>query len=183
MRTGIIYKVTSSSGKVYIGQTIQRLSRRKDRHFSDAFDKNCGGYNSKFPRAIRKYGRGNFEWDILYNDIPEKYLNHMEIITITWYDSYNIGYNSTLGGGGCVGRKVSEETKKKISETLTGNSRPELSGDKHPLAKLTWDGVREIRLKYASKKYTHSALAKEYSISATNVRRVVHNKTWIEQLS
>jgi hypothetical protein len=53
---GIIYKAVSLSGKVYIGQTIQKLNARKWYHFRIAHDKSKTLYNTKFSRAIRKYG-------------------------------------------------------------------------------------------------------------------------------
>lgn len=57
MKTGIIYMATSPSGKNYIGRTTQRLKNRKYKHYSDSFGKL---YNTKFSRAIRKYGKENF---------------------------------------------------------------------------------------------------------------------------
>ena len=114
MKTGIIYKSTSPSGKVYIGQTTQGLHVRRNNHFSKAFNENCTVYNTKFSRAIRKY-RDKLIWDILYDNIPAHYLSYMEITVIGQYNSYKIGYNSTLGGG-CVDVIVSEGTKRKLSE-------------------------------------------------------------------
>jgi len=208
MRIGVIYKVVSPSGKCYIGQTIKKLEIRKSRHSSNALN----GYNNKFSNAIRKYGN-RLKWEVLYNNIPEKYLNGMEITVISWYNSYMNGYNSTIGGEGSggykcseetkkklslasKGRKISEEHKKKLSQSMRGRklsnghkkklskakfgvSRPDLSGDKHPRAKLDWDNVKEIRIKYASGKYTYPALAKEYGVSKHNIRKIVKHKSWV----
>ena len=74
---GIIYKATSPSGKVYIGQTIKTLKKRKIEHFSRAFNKN-NLYNTKFYYAIRKYGKYAFSWKILYRVSVIK-LNTLEI--------------------------------------------------------------------------------------------------------
>ncbi len=98
MKTGIIYKATSPSGKVYIGQTIQTLDKRKSGHFYCAFDENRTGYNTKFYRAIRKYGKENFIWVIVYSNIPYTKLAKLEIKAITEYNSYKFGYNSTMCG-------------------------------------------------------------------------------------
>ena len=196
MTTGIIYKATSPSNKVYIGQTIKRLSKRRGDHFSNAFNKNRAGYNNKFYNAVRKYG-DELKWEILYDNIPVHRLNGMEIVIIAWYDSYKRGYNSTLGGGGNVGYKHTDETKKKISragkgrrhseeakrkmsEIGLGKKKPSLAGDKHPRAKLTWEEVREIRAKYLPHEYSLLRLAKEYSISKANAGKIVSHKSWVE---
>lgn len=116
---GLIYKVTSPSGKVYIGQTIQKLSTRKARHIRDAHKANLVVYNSKFYRAIRKYGN-KLQWKVVQTLLSEQYLSHYEKIWIQLEDSYRNGYNETLGGEGgspMLGRKHSEETKRKIKET------------------------------------------------------------------
>ena len=59
---GIIYKCTNLiNGKIYIGQTIKGLKRRKALHEITA-DKNRGFY---FHNAIRKYGKENFKLEII----------------------------------------------------------------------------------------------------------------------
>ena len=101
------------NGKCYVGQTIQDPKMRW---------MNGDGYNAqpKFHNAIIKYGWDNFEHLVLsdiYDNQDE--LNAAEIATINKYDSFNNGYNGTLGGNS--GGKISEEQKRKISETLKGN--------------------------------------------------------------
>ena len=117
---GIIYKYTSPSNKVYIGQTIHE-HRRYMTH------KRAEG-DSKFYRAIRKYGFENFTYDvifIIYNEdrkrIKEK-LDFMERYYIRKYDSFNNGYNMTLGGDGGSGKHLSEEFKKMMSERMMINN-------------------------------------------------------------
>ena len=202
---GIIYKATSTNGKVYIGQTTKGLGARRIRHFNAALNKNSKAYNTKFSRTLRKY-RDDLVWETLYKNIPEEHIDIMEVIIIGWYNSYEAGYNSTLGGEGHKVRALSDKHKKKISESLKGRMRSKetrekiskslkgrkfskeaktkmskaASGDKNPIAKLTWSDVREIRSKYVPHKYTISTLAKEYDISRTTICKVIHNKAWIE---
>jgi group I intron endonuclease len=83
MKSGIIYKATSPSGKVYIGKTIKLLERRKSNHLHDSKLFDC-----KFYRAISKYGFDNFKWEIIANNIPENRLDVEEILAIYLYDSY-----------------------------------------------------------------------------------------------
>ena len=59
-----------------------------------------------------------------------------------------------MPGGWNKGKKLSEEHKKKLSIIR--------SGENSHLAKLTWEKVNEIRMKYATGNYTHRQLALEY---------------------
>ena len=55
---GIIYKITSPSGKIYIGQTKKNLEYRWKQHVKDAMNENrkrCRIFHS----AIQKYGKEN----------------------------------------------------------------------------------------------------------------------------
>ena len=139
-RKGIIYKATNkTNGKIYIGQTTKSLKRRIKYH----------KYNSKktdnhFMRAVKKYGTSGFDWKIICDDILKEYLDEYEIFYIDFYSSYKYYYNSDLGGKGVrgykysakdrkkisdgrKGKKLSEETKRKISKALTGRKRPPFS--------------------------------------------------------
>lgn len=92
---GVIYKLTSPSGKSYIGQTRNSFDIRWKQHIREA---NC---NSILPihAAIRKYGPENFVNQIL-EEVPNEELNTKEQYYIQKYDTYNNGYNCTLGGEG-----------------------------------------------------------------------------------
>lgn len=48
-------------------------------------------------RAIHKYGKDKFHISLIEEVSVEK-LNEREKYWITYYDSYNNGYNLTLGG-------------------------------------------------------------------------------------
>jgi group I intron endonuclease len=112
---GIIYKTTNKiNGKVYIGQTIQTLNARKRGHLWEAFEKKD---NSKFNRALRKYGAENFSWHIICI-VVEKELNSLEIKNITLNNSYYSGYNSTEGGD------INPMKYKEISEKISGKNHP-----------------------------------------------------------
>ena len=120
----LIYLVTNIvNGKKYIGQTVKSLSRRKQGHITAAkFHK----YNSYFHRALIKYGEETFDWKVLHDGIENiDDLNKLEIFYIGYYDTYGKGgYNLTLGGNGQVGRKVSAETKHKLSLANIGQNNP-----------------------------------------------------------
>jgi group I intron endonuclease len=123
-RFGIIYKAIGPigpNGKIYIGKSLQALHRRKIEHKSNAFNKNIGStYYSHFYNAIRNYGIDNFKWSILEDGIPVEFLNDREKYYIKKYNTYNIGYNSTIGGDGSFGFKHSMESRAKMSKSTEG---------------------------------------------------------------
>lgn len=93
-----IYKATSTTtGKVYIGQSCQTLEKRMSQHLYKA----TSDYDpsNHFHNAIRKYGFQDFVFQIIEDDITSNdLLNEREKYWINHYNSYYDGYNSTLGG-------------------------------------------------------------------------------------
>ena len=124
---GVIYAaINLITGKIYIGQTVRKFNIRISRHFSDS-----KFYDSKFPRALKKYSKNDWEWKILYNNAPREYLSAMERWVVANYDTYNCGYNSTIGGetsygefNSFYGKRHSDETKKHWSNIRSGIKVP-----------------------------------------------------------
>jgi group I intron endonuclease len=73
-------------------------------------------------RAMRKHGVENFVWEVIYQSKDRDHtLNEMERYFISEFNSFNNGYNMTLGGEGIFGRKNhcqphSEEAKQKMKD-------------------------------------------------------------------
>jgi group I intron endonuclease len=129
---GIIYKATSPSGKVYIGQTVKTLSRRKGNHK----DQSLKSYHSyHFANAIRKYGIDNFVWEQVDTADSKEELNQKEKYWIAYYNSTNptFGYNSQNGGSNGT---PSNETRKKMSEVQKGRKATAQSRRKNSEAKI-----------------------------------------------
>ena len=120
----IIYKATNKvNNKSYIGQTIKPLEKRQSEHLRSSI-KNS---NFAFHRAIRKYGKENFEWKILCEckDIDE--LNLLEEKYIKEYGTFGkSGYNMNTGGGMSYGYKHTESSREKIGMRYypTGSAHP-----------------------------------------------------------
>lgn len=115
MSYGIIYKATNKiNGKSYIGQTVQTLTQRRIGHLSDAKTRTYRKYH--FVNALRKYDGYVFDWEVVCECKDLKELNEKEIYYINFYDTYNNGYNCTLGGEGAKGRPQTEETRKKYQK-------------------------------------------------------------------
>jgi len=106
------------TGKKYIGQTLYEM-QRKSHHL---WKSKTG--NSKFYRAVRKYGWENFIYGIV-NEFDVVLLNEKETFYIQTYDTLKNGYNSTLGGDGMFGYVMSKETKNKISVKNSGKKHSE----------------------------------------------------------
>ena len=119
---GYIYKVTNKlNGHMYIGQTIRTPEYRWGQHQRQSWCENSESYNSKFHRAIRKYGADSFVLEII-ESCNNELLNEREIYWIKYYDTFNTvhGYNCTSGGDSVF--QVSDETKKKISFLKSGKN-------------------------------------------------------------
>jgi group I intron endonuclease len=122
---GVIYKLESPSGKIYIGQSINFLNRVK-KYKKQA--KNSIGKH--LFNAIEKYGFDKFNITILATieldnnvGITKSKLDKLEIYYIQKFDSFNNGYNLTAGGNGSFKRIISEETKAKLSKANKGKEK------------------------------------------------------------
>lgn len=112
-----IYKITNTAnGKVYIGQSTQ-LFRRLDSHQVDL--KNNHHHNQHLQNSYNKYG-DVFEIEIIKYCNDESELDDLERYYIEYYDAMNPtkGYNKESGGH--LNKHLSEETKKKISDSQKG---------------------------------------------------------------
>lgn len=118
IRTGLIYKYTNKiNNKSYIGQTIQKLAKRHNRHLKDSEEDNL-----YFHRALQKYGVDNFTLEILEDNIPLDILDEREKYWIKYYDTFYLndnGYNMTEGGRwGNAPRKLSDKNIEEIKNLL-----------------------------------------------------------------
>jgi group I intron endonuclease len=107
-----IYKATNTANeKVYIGFATNFYNRKRT-HKTDSKTK-----QTKFHRAIRKYGWDAFNWEIIYQSKDKEHtLKTMEPFFISQYNSCELGYNITIGGEGATCPKTTE-WKNKISNT------------------------------------------------------------------
>lgn len=98
---GYIYKITCiPTQKIYIGLTgITPQQRWEKGHIYSAYLPSHSDYNFPFHRAIRKYGPESFKVETI-EEVPNEQLKEREKYWIAYYDSYNKGYNATLGGDG-----------------------------------------------------------------------------------
>jgi len=108
---GIYLIKNKLNNKVYIGQSISILER-KNSHFKKL--ENNKHHSFHFQRSFNKYGKENFEFQILticneseLNTLEEKYINEYKS------DNREFGYNIILGNN-----KKSLESRIKLSNSL-----------------------------------------------------------------
>lgn len=127
MKNFLVYKITCKiNNKIYVGQTTETLKQRFSRHMGYQKDE----HDTKFYRAIRKYGAENFyieELDIARN---QEELDEKEYFWINKLDTVNKGYNSRAVKGKCGGDTLSNHPNKNI---ISEKIRQSKIGDKNPM--------------------------------------------------
>ena len=136
-----IYKITSKhNGKVYIGQSIDIYNRWRG-HWKQV----KRGDSDYIHNAMRKYGKDDFIFEIIER-CPQDIINEREKYWIDFYDSYNNGYNLTIGGEGIKGKVFSEEEREnmRISSMKLNKSKPVLQIDTDGNIVKEWRSCKEI---------------------------------------
>lgn len=122
--TTFVYQIENIvNGKKYIGLT-SGLKRRLWLHEH--------GYGSGLvASAIKKYGRDNIRFDVLFECSNHEYAGMLEIGLIKYFNCMPPnGYNLTMGG---EGTPLMPEHVEKLSQAMSGENHP-MYGKKHSLA-------------------------------------------------
>jgi group I intron endonuclease len=142
---GFIYKLTSPSGKAYVGLTRQAIEKRMWKHKRN---KRC----RLLRRAIKKYGFDNLKLELLDENVPVALLGELEKQRIKEHKTLApTGYNLTTGGE--RGFTLSPSTRKKqaaaTSESWKNPSvrAKRLLGMKQYQANLDEEGIQKRLLK------------------------------------
>ena len=216
MRKGIIYVYFNRAKyekegieKYYVGQTVKTMEQRacKDGNGYSWKDPSC---NSKFAKSIRKWGWNSFEGRVL-EEVYEEDLDELEKFYIKYFDSFENGYNSTLGGDGTrghnpyankteeemkeignkitksiKGKKRSDETKKKMSKSKKGEKNPFYGkfGENHPLygRKHSEESKRKMSVSHIGKKRSKESRKKQ-SESISGSKNVLARKIYCKELN
>jgi group I intron endonuclease len=189
--TGVIYKITNPTGKIYIGCTIDWKRR-----FSEYRRLSMVGQR-KLYNSLKKYGYENHIFEII-EECEENMLHEREIYYINHYNCIDEGLNIRLGNRN---GRLTEETKQKISESLKGRpvtwethgskgykytdeQKNKLSNSLKEYYKNNKDFptknkiaspeiVKEIREKYSTSNYSKSDLSREYNLSWGTIKNIV----------
>lgn len=159
-RVWVVYKVTSPSGKTYVGITGRTLDRRQIEHAYQA----RSGSHRHFANALRKYGEA-MVWELLDEGIESlEEANDLECAYVTQLRSSDrqFGYNLTEGGDGVVAT-AETRTKMSVSAKRRGVSAKQLSNLDKGRGGF-WRGRK------------HSAATKQ-KLSDIHTGRVISNQT------
>jgi hypothetical protein len=165
--TGIIYKITSPSGKVYVGQTIRSFEKRMQEHKRES--SGC----TLIKRAIDKYGH-EMVYEIIEDNVPQEQLDDREIYWINELNSLAPdGYNCNTGGQFNV---VTQEIKDKVRDGLNKSkiNKDGYLGDVMQKGKLFYPRMRQhyngIRLSEGGFQTREEAIdvLKEYTKNSEN---------------
>lgn len=122
IENGNIYKITNKvNGKAYVGMTTQKVGDRWAQHLHASSSQ--GGHKTYLHRAISKYGKESFMFEIIEDGINSfKVLLEKEIYYIKHYDTFgDNGYNLTLGGEGVLGYERGDRKRVYKIDIFTGD--------------------------------------------------------------
>lgn len=119
--SGIYQIMCIANERIYIGSS-KHLSQRKDEHF-ESLRRNVH-WNQHLQYSFNKYGRDNFEFSIIEYCLSEKRLEIEQLYLDFIFDpilfDQSKKFNLYPSAGSSRNSKMSEETKRKISESGKG---------------------------------------------------------------
>jgi group I intron endonuclease len=141
-----IYKWTSPTGKIYVGQS-KNLKQRKEWYLSGGVEKSS---MVKLKRSFNKYGIKSHIFEVIeYCSIDQ--LNEKEIYWGKYYNTLNQGLNCKLGEQNCI---FSDHTKIRMSNAKKGKPLPEIhQKNKIKSLKKYWESTKNKPLKENKIKY------------------------------
>jgi len=145
-----IYKITNMiNNKCYIGQSVNIKQRWKNHKTVNPKDHE---YNYPLYQAFRKYGINNFNFEVIEECSIDE-LNNKEEYWIKYYNSYNNGYNQTLGG----------------NQPTHYN-------------KITPDILSQITYLLANTTLYHSQIAQQFNVSTEMIQGINTGRYWKRDL-
>lgn len=149
MKIGI-YKITSPTNRIYIGQSID--IERRFRYYKNI---NCKGQPLLY-KSLLKYGPDKHSFDII--ELCD--CNDLNIKERFWQDFYNVlngGLNCNLTETDLIPKKHSEETKIKISNSNKGKIVSEET--KLKLSKIKKETTLGSNNNFYNKKHSEKSLS------------------------
>lgn len=161
---GKIYKITNKiNGKIYVGQTTKTLEERFQKHCWGTTEKDKYHLNMAIKKAIKKYGKENFTIELI-EEVETTKLDEREVYWISFYNSYNKGYNRTLGGQNGATRKCSlnwTQENEVIEAKYLGYSSKEI-GEAYNIDRSTVHNIfKRHNLKMPSKRNLEDRINKD----------------------
>lgn len=156
-----IYLITNKvNGKQYVGQ----------HHYDgEGMDASYKGSGVLLKQAYKKYGVENFTMEII-EYCSDFYLDSLEVKYISDYNTKTPnGYNLTDGGGGCAGKKYTDE---QIENMRIAQNRPEVKAKKSEWAtgRVKSEDAKKKMSKKAKERYKNPEKRKEIAEHLKRVR-------------
>ena len=162
---GYVYKITNTvNGKAYIGISIHEPTQGRIReHLS-------GRGNRIIARAVKKYGKEVFTYEILEANVFDEFLPDLEVAYIANFNTVRPhGYNLTSGGDHAI---PSEETRRKISEAQKNRTFSEQHRRKNSEAKSGKNNPNFGKPRSAETRRKISEAQKGKKLSAEHIRKL-----------
>jgi group I intron endonuclease len=166
-KSGIYAFRNLENGKVYVGQSKNVLTRKKQHERGDTNN------SRRFHNAMNKHGAEGFEFTVLEYCAIEL-LDEREGYWIVQLNSlYPNGYNLTTGGGAF--QKHHEETKKKFSE----NQKKRYQSGEHLFASPEFQQKNSLRQKEEVRLGTHITQQPEFKEKRRNTVQKLIDETGV----
>lgn len=200
-----IYLATNKlfPNKHYIGYD-KNYPERMQTHLYQSFNSNMKKYRFywyNFHQTLRKFGKENFDWEIIYQSTDLNHIKEMEKHFIIEYNSHykkGNGYNMTDGGEGFTGGMRTEKWKKNHSLKISGKNNPNY-GKKgilnHNFGRKKSKEEIERRIEKISKKWKFVSptndvyivtgrpkFCQDHQLSAGNLSKYGYSKGWTCEL-
>lgn len=206
MRHGVYQIRNIYNDKLYIGSTSAcGFTSRWHKH-QRQLEAGCH-HSIKLQRACNKYGLDAFTFEILEECLPkycviqeQYYLDILLFASCSDTRFDDLGYNicriagsslgvqrsdstrakisaSQKGNTYCLGRKLSDVSKKKMQQAKLGK----YEGEKHPRSKLTEDDVTQIRLLITQGEELQK-IAKQFGVGTACISKIKCGRTWSHTL-
>jgi group I intron endonuclease len=187
-----IYKILNKvNNKFYIGSATNLATRRNGHLCLLRQNKH---FNKHLQNSYNKYGKDNFIFSVLLIVDKEMLISYEQLLVDNLKPQYN---KSIICVNTSLGRKLSDETKAKISKSKTGkkinynpythlnrNLTPEVRkkwskpGESHNCALLTNNDVQEIRKLLSEGKLYMKEIAKQFNVSCATIGDIKYNRSW-----
>ena len=152
---GFIYKITNIiTNKCYIGETKEKNPETRWKQHKRTIEKGIGC--PALQNAVKKYGIDNFTFKVVIICFDEERFKFEKEYIKKFNSIAPNGYNLTSGGegGGFIGKKHSQETINKISNTL----KNKYINDDELRKNVTEKNKHLMNLKETKEKITNSVL-------------------------
>jgi len=171
-----IYKLTSPSGKCYVGRTYNFFKRMSSHLHKSLNSKNI----SWLYLAVRKYGWENFNKEVIDIASDLEDAKQKELYWIKFFDSFNTGYNgveSSDGGVSWEGKKHTQKYKDYI-EKVSASSKNRVYGkhSEETKHKLSSKAKGRHTLQWFQDKYGEDIGLQKYNERSENLRNRTDQK-------